>query len=66
VGVQCVPWTLSHILNAAEKLDGRGWWMKINPPASLVEAVPRAPIVLDGLLWHEGLYNVHLLSTEIA
>jgi hypothetical protein len=66
VGVLCVPWTLLHILNAAKKLDGQGWWTKINPPAPLMGAMLRAPIMVDGLLWREGLYNVHLPSTEIS
>jgi hypothetical protein len=66
VGVPCVPWTLLHILIAAKKSDGWGWWTKIDPPAPLVGTVPRAPIMVNDLLWHEGLYEIHLPSTEIA
>jgi hypothetical protein len=66
VGVPCVPWTLSHILNAAKKSDGRGWWTKIDPPAPLVGAVLRALTMVDSLLWCKGLYNVHSPSTEVA
>jgi hypothetical protein len=64
--VQCVPRTLAHILNAAKKSDGRGWGTQIDSPDPVREGLLQAPIVMDGLLQKEGLYDVHTPSMEIA
>jgi hypothetical protein len=36
VEVPCVPRCLAHIINAAEKLDAKGWWSAIDAPDNLV------------------------------
>ena len=56
-----LPRTLGHVINAASP----GSFTSIAPPAP-VHAVQRGPILVDGLLQRQGLYDVHLDRPLIA
>jgi hypothetical protein len=51
---QALPLVLAHILNAATLDASRD----IVPPGPLNEPTPRSPIVVDGMLRQEGLFDV--------
>ncbi len=67
ITVPCVPLTLWHILNAAEKGDNRGAFPALPAaPSPLPTPPPREPIAAEGLLWQEGLLDVHTPLLELA
>ena len=59
---ECMPRVLKHLLNSAAK----GFAQPIDSPVSLQGAVPRSPIVVDGLLRREGLLDLHHPRKHIA
>ena len=54
--------TLGHIINPASARGGP----PIEPPTCVPTPVPRAPVVLDGLLRGDGLFDVFRPRIEIA
>jgi hypothetical protein len=63
----CIPCTLQHILNAAEKGDNRGAFRVLPTAPSPLPAPPlREPIIAKGLLWREGLLDVHAPLLKFA
>ncbi len=63
--VPCIPWCLGHVVNAAKKSDGKGWWLPLEAPPDLFGLHMHAPLVVDGLLRCEGLWDVHNPSLDI-
>lgn len=61
--VPCTPRCLSHVLNAADSPERTS---EIPAPMALTGPHPRAPIVVDGLLRQEGLFDVHLPGALLA
>jgi hypothetical protein len=67
IPIPCVPCVLRHILNPAEKGDDEGAFFNLpNPPAVLQGLFVRAPIIHEGLLRQEGLFDVHWPALLIA
>jgi hypothetical protein len=67
IPIPCVPCVLWHILNPAEKGDDEGAFRNLpNPPAVLQGPFVRAPIIHEGLLHQEGLFDVHRPALLIA
>jgi hypothetical protein len=66
VDVPCVPQCLGHVVNAAKKSDGKGWWAPLKAPPDLFGPHMHAPLVVDGLLRCEGLWGIHNPSLDIA
>ena len=58
----CVPRVLKHLMNAATP----GIFQSIPEPVKLQGQVPRAPVVVDGLMRTEGLLNVYLKHRVVA
>jgi hypothetical protein len=57
-----LPRILAHIVNAATPDPSR----EIESPCPLDEPIPRAPIIRDGMLRLEGLFDVFVPSVPVA
>ena len=57
-----LPRILAHIVNAATPDPSR----EIESPCPLDEPIPRAPIIRDGMLQLEGLFDVFVPSVPVA
>ncbi len=66
VDVPCVPRCLGHLVNAAKKSDGRGWWAPLDAPPDQFGPHVHTPLMVDGLLRCEGLWDVHNPLVNVA
>jgi hypothetical protein len=66
INVPCVARCLGQMVNAAEKSDGRGWWAPLDAPPDWFGPHMRTPLMDNGLLQCEGLWDVHNPLVNVA
>jgi hypothetical protein len=54
------------MVNAVEKLDGRGWWAPLDDPPDRFGPHMHTPLMVHWLLQCEGLWDVHNPLVNVA